>query len=182
MCIPWYCAYSFRLHINIIWSFWLTYTLLNTCVSGAKMTCPMPYFTWVPATWQHSLHKTAAPIYWSPQCSWWGLLLPHVCICEGVKQLVLSICLSVCQQWGCIRFVSLSLSFVVLQVLTVILSWNCSLSQRGALWPPSVFIATNSLWSRKLFTQFCRVAVRCKGHHFLMLYACAHIVFFPRFS
>ena len=38
------------------------------------------------------------------------------------------------------------------QVLTVILSQNWCLSQRGALQLLSVFIATNSLWSIKLFS------------------------------
>ena len=38
------------------------------------------------------------------------------------------------------------------QVLTVILSQNWCLSQRGALQPLSVFIATNSPWSIKLFS------------------------------
>ena len=38
------------------------------------------------------------------------------------------------------------------QVLTVILSHNWSLSQRGAIQPLSVFIALNSPWSIELFT------------------------------
>jgi len=38
------------------------------------------------------------------------------------------------------------------QVLAVILSQNWCLSQRGALQPVSVFIATNSPWSIKLFS------------------------------
>ena len=38
------------------------------------------------------------------------------------------------------------------QVLTVILSQNWCLSQRGAIRPLSVFIAPNSSWSLKLFT------------------------------
>jgi len=31
----------------------------------------------------------------------------------------------------------------------------------------------------KAVLQLCLVAVRCVGRHFIMLYACAHIVSFP---
>ena len=41
-----------------------------------------------------------------------------------------------------------------------------------------VYIATNSPWSINCF-QFCPVAVRCVGCHFLMLYGCTHVALLP---
>ena len=48
------------------------------------------------------------------------------------------------------------------QVLTVILSLNWCLSQCGALQPLSVFIATNSPWSIKLFTALPGCCPLCR--------------------
>ena len=50
----------------------------------------------------------------------------------------------------------------MVQVHTVILSRNWSLSQRGALQPLSVFIATNSPWSIKLFSALPGCCPLCR--------------------
>ena len=65
------------------------------------------------------------------------------------------------------------------QVLTVILSQNWFLSQRGALRPLSVFIATNSPWSIKLFLALPSCCPLCRTPFSNVLYACAEVVSFP---
>ena len=61
------------------------------------------------------------------------------------------------------------------QVLTIILSQNWCLSQRGAIQPLSVFIAPNS----RSCSRHCLGAVCYIGRHFQMLYACTNAVSFP---
>ena len=38
----------------------------------------LPTFWIRPATWLHSVHETAVPIFQSPQHSWWGLVLAKI--------------------------------------------------------------------------------------------------------
>ena len=63
------------------------------------------------------------------------------------------------------------------QVLTLILARNGCSSQRSASQLLSVSIASNS--PNKSHSQHSEAAVCWEGHHFLILYACAHEVSFP---
>ena len=64
------------------------------------------------------------------------------------------------------------------QALTLISAQNGCSTQRAASQPLSVFISSSSPWSIKAIHNTV-VAVRCKGRHFLILYACVHEVSFP---
>ena len=39
----------------------------------------LPAFWIKPATWLHFVHEIAVPIFWSPQCCWWALVLAEMC-------------------------------------------------------------------------------------------------------
>ena len=79
---------------------------------------------------------------------------------------------------SCYDFCSNNDNSKTVQALTLILARNGCSSQCAASQPLSVFIVSNSPWSIKAIHNTV-VAVRCEGRHFLMLYACAHVVSFP---
>ena len=59
----------------------------------SKDSCTKRYYFWDASTYQppdyHSVHEITVPISQSPQCSWWGPVLPSMC---PVHWVTISLC------------------------------------------------------------------------------------------